>query len=379
MNKLILATLVTIATATSASAETYMDVTYSTPSGWTQYPGRCRGVCLLNEESKARIDIHTTGGGSPMGAVKSIIGTPNKSGEISVAGRQGAWGAGNGKVVAATAMGSSYVVFIVELSASAGESDVAGWAALVDGASMSGGESARAPAPPPSADYGHQEETRSYTIKLVNVGRGCTARMTWDGSAYDLGPGETRELTVTEGTHDLGFNNNDGSSGSARYNVPKFTTFKGGCQEQRQEQPAQHGSDDQLAQWAALLDGNTYAFTESSSGYAGDTFLGQQFRFFRADDCPSLAFQYNEVGTGAGIAIDRMVAGCAHLTGTVDGAPAGRVTVRLQGLLQSDSSGQQAINSIVYDGAFHIYTNALAVLGPFKMIKQGWKQLNKVQ
>ena len=130
MNKILIAVLLTLAATATVRAETYMDLEYTTPEGWSQYPGKCRGVCLLNEASKARMDIYTTAGKTPMDGVKAVIGKPNKKGEIAVAGRKGAWGAGAGKVVAATTMGSSIVVFVVEISQSAADADVAGWAAL---------------------------------------------------------------------------------------------------------------------------------------------------------------------------------------------------------------------------------------------------------
>lgn len=353
-----------IASTTShAAAETYRDLTYSVPEGWGPYPGRCRGVCLLNEQSKARLDIYTLGAKSSAGAVKAIISSPVKSGEISVAGRAGAWGAGAQKVVAATDMGGDFVVFVLELSASSTEADVSAWAAVVDGASLEAGTSAPAAPEPPPADYGDADATPTrYTISITNVGNNCTARVTWDGTAVELGVGETKRLETTAGEHEITFTNNDGSTGSQRHSVPAYSRFRAGCVAPVEEaRPA--SSDQTLAELAGLVANRKFAWEKIENGVGMYT----SYSFWATTDaaCP-IAFSYLGLAKGL-VTVEQTVNGCAHITGTVEGAPYGRTTWRLHGTW-ANLPGKNFVGAIdedIWQGAMHIYTDGIALLAPY--------------
>jgi len=356
--KILIGLVVLAAMVSNADASTYKDLTYDTPSGWSQYPGRCRGACLLGESSKARIDIYTVSASSAMAAAKQVAPNPTKSQDLAVAGRAGAFAMQAGKIVAATAMGSEYLIIALEPSQADIQNDIAAWASIVDNGRI-GGDAA----PPPSHDYGTDTGPRHYTIKLVNVGHGCRAKMTWDGTTYELEPGETKQIETTEGEHHMTWTDNQGRSGDTHHNVPKYTIFQPGCVAPSQQPPSGGGGDasiEALAKLAALVVGNTYSFTINDD----PVLLSTSYSFWTTSDtaCP-IAFSYTGIARGAAN-IYQQYNGCALIDSIADGQPAGTTNWRLVATYADFPADniKGPYNKLIWQGRMRIYTNAIDLM-----------------
>lgn len=285
-------------------------------------------------------------------------------------------------------------MFVLSPSATARDEDIAGWAALVDGASItaessedgSSGDNTPAPAPPPAPapapDYGNVgvNETQ-YTVRLRNVGSGCSAVVTFSSQQYTLSPGEVREVQAAGGDHDFEWVNNDGTSGSGRYNVPRTTTFGAGCrtpEAPRQPDPEPERSapapapapapvaegEDSAEVYYAALDGQSYSWTDISTSSG----IKNTYTFKIGDASCPLIYKYNELATGYGLNIWRTVVGCATFLGNVPGSAPGsgfsNWRFSLVAFERSSGSKGNNLNELWWQGQLQVFTDGFRMFGP---------------
>jgi len=360
-----------------ASAESFGQLTYGVPDGWTTYPGRCPGVCLMSEASKAVITIRTLSASSPKKAVESQLGKLTQGGEISVAGQAGHWGANRSEVAAATTMGSGTVIVVLEPSSSAREEDIAAWASLVDGSTVAGSSDTGT-----QNDYGDQgvAETQ-YSVQLVNINGACSATLSFADQQYTLGPGETRTIQVTGGDHTFRWQDNDGTAQSGRFNVPKNGRFRGGCvatvtrpepepepapapreptPAPREPAPAAPSAAPDGATYYGALDGRTYEFSVTEYGVGSSN----RYAFQIGDsDCP-LIFNYSEVVNSDSSNRVKNIRGCATFLGNVSGGQPGQSNWHFQALWVQSSDGERRTNELWFAGQMIVFTDGFRVFSP---------------